>query len=193
MPVGSKTWEMVISKRSLNQLPSPIDGIERKKWLRLLGVSFQDDPCCWDLHVDGLLSKASGRMHILRVCKIYGYPRDQLTKLFETLILSLFTYAIEVWGSALLKKYLKRIDQFLRRANRYGYTEKEYNMSSLIEERDRALFGKVIKNTEHCLYELLPDKKQRTLRVQNHNHILPQIKTERFKRCFINRCHFNNF
>ena len=109
------------------------------------------------------------------------------------LILSLFTYAIEVWGSALLKKYLKRIDQFLRRANRYGYTEKEYNMSSLIEERDRALFGKVIKNTEHCLYELLPDKKQRTLRVQNHNHILPQIKTERFKRCFINRCLFNNF
>ena len=133
------------------------------------------------------------RMHILRVRKLYGYPRDQLTKLFETPILSLFTYAIEVWGSALLKKYLKRIDQFFRRANRYGYTEKEYNMSSLIEERDRALFGKVIKNTEHCLYELLPDKKQRTLRVQNRNHILPQIKTERFKRCFINRCLFNNF
>ena len=95
--------------------------------------------------------------------------------------------------SLLLKKYLKRIDQFFRRANRYGYTEKEYNMSSLIEERDRALFGKVIKNTEHCLHELLPDKKQRTLRVQNHNYILPQIKTERFKRCFINRCLFNNF
>jgi hypothetical protein len=54
------------------------------KWLRLLGVSFQDDPCCWDLHVDGLLSKASGRMYILRVSKSYGYPHDQLTKLFET-------------------------------------------------------------------------------------------------------------
>ncbi|XP_028408299.1 LOW QUALITY PROTEIN: sacsin-like [Dendronephthya gigantea] len=174
----SKTWEMVISKRSLNQLPPPINGIERKEWLTLLGVSFQDDPCCWDIHVDGLLSKASGRMHILRVCKLYGYPRDQLTKLFETLILSLFTYAIEVWGSALLKKYLKRIDQFFKRANRYGYTDKEYNMSSLIEERDKTLFGKIIKDTEHSHYDLLPDKKQRTLRAQIHDYTLPQVKRE---------------
>ena len=98
----SKTWEMVISKGSLKQQPSPIGGIERNKWLRLV-LTFQEDPCCWDLHVDGLLSKASGRMCILRVCKSYGYSRDQLTKLFETLILSLFTDAIEIWGSALLK------------------------------------------------------------------------------------------
>ena len=177
----------------LLQLPPPIDGIRRKKWMKLLGVKFQDDPCCWDLHVDELLSKASGRMYILRVCKSYGYASDQLTKLFETLILSLFTYAIEVWGSALLKKYLKRIDQFFRRARRYGYTTKEYEMSSLIEETDRALFRKITKDTEHVLYDLLPEMKQRTLRTQNHNYILPQIKTERFKRCFVNRCLFNNF
>ena len=189
----SKTWEIVISKGSLKQLPPPIDGIRRKKWMKLLGVKFQDDPCCWDLHVDELLSKASGRMYILRVCKSYGYAGDQLTKLFETLILSLFTYAIEVWGSALLKKYLKQIDQFFRRARRYGYTTKEYEMSSLIEEKDRALFRKITKDTEHVLHDLLPEMKQRTLRTQNHNYILPQIKTERFKRCFVNRCLFNNF
>ena len=184
----SKTWEIVISKGSLKQLPPPIDGIRRKKWMKLLGVKFQDDPCCWDLHVDELLSKASGRMYILRVCKSYGYAGDQLTKLFETLILSLFTYAIEVWGSALLKKYLKQIDQFFRRARRYGYTTKEYEMSSLIEEKDRALFRKITKDTEHVLHDLLPEMKHRTLRTENHNYILPQIKTERFKRCFVNRC-----
>ena len=149
----SKTWEIVISKGSLKQLPPPIDGIRRKKWMKLLGVKFQDDPCCWDLHV----AKASGRMYILRVCKSYGYASDLLTKLFEMLILSLFTYAIEVWGSALLKKYLKRTDQFFRRARRYGYTTKEYEMSSLIEEKDRALFRKITKDSEHVLYDLLPE------------------------------------
>ena len=91
-----KTWEIVISKGSLKQLPPPIDGIRRKKWIKLLGVNFQDHPCCWDLHVDELSSKASERMYILRVCKSYGYASDQLTRLFKTLILSLFTYAIEV-------------------------------------------------------------------------------------------------
>ena len=34
----SKTWEIVISKGSLKQLPPPIDGIRRKKWMKLLGV-----------------------------------------------------------------------------------------------------------------------------------------------------------
>ena len=83
------------------------------------------------------------------------------------------------------------LHQFFRRARRYGYTTKEYEMSSLIEEKDRALFRKITKDSEHVLYDLLPEMKHRTLRTQNHNYILPQIKTERFKRCFINR--FNNF
>ena len=48
-------------------------------------------------------------------------------------------------------------------------------------EKDRALFRKITKDTEHVLYDLLPEMKHRTLRTQNHNYILPQIKTERFK------------
>ena len=69
----------------------PIDVIRRKKWIKLLGVKFQDDSCCWEMHVDELLSKASERMYILRVCESYCYASDQLTKLFETLILSLLS------------------------------------------------------------------------------------------------------
>ena len=68
----SKTWEMVMSRKTQRPLPSRIGEIERKEWLKLLGVSFQDDPNCWDIHVDNLLSKAGRRMYILRVCKSYG-------------------------------------------------------------------------------------------------------------------------
>ena len=118
----SKTWEMVVHCGSVKLLPAPIAGINRKSWLKLLGVTFQENPCCWDLHIDDLLSKASGRMYILRVCRCYGYSADQLNKLFDSLIMSLFYYSIEVWGSALQKKDLDRIDKFFRRAHRYGYT-----------------------------------------------------------------------
>jgi hypothetical protein len=99
--------------------------------------------------------------------------------------MSLFYYCIEVWDSALQKKYLERIDKFFRRAYRYGYTTK---ISEVIEERDRKLFSKILLNAEHALHELLPLSKQRILRQREHNFILPQIKTERFKRSFINRC-----
>ncbi len=80
----SKTWEMVVHGGSIKPLPAPIVGIERKSWLKLLGVTFQENPCCWDLHIDDLLSKASGRMYILRVCRCYGYSADQLSKLFDS-------------------------------------------------------------------------------------------------------------
>ncbi len=189
----SKTWEMVVHGGSMKPLPAPIVGIERKSWLKLLGVTFQENPCCWDLHIDDLLSKASGRMYILRVCRCYGYSADQLSKLFDSLIMSLFYYCIEVWGSALQKKYLERIDKFFRRAYRYGYTKKSIKISEVIEETDRKLFSKIVSNPEHVLHELLPVCKQRTLRQREHNFILPQIKTERFKRSFINRCLFNYF
>ena len=124
----------------MRPLPAPIVGIERKSWLKLLGVTFQENPCCWDLHIDDLLSKASGRMYIMRVCGRYDYSADQLSKLFDSLIMSLFYYCIEVWGSALQKKYFDRIDKFFRRAYRHGYTTKSIEISEVIEERDRKLF-----------------------------------------------------
>ena len=58
------------------------------------------------MQVDNLLSKAARRMYILRVCRLYGYTKENLNLLFESLILSLFYYGIEVWGSALQNKYL---------------------------------------------------------------------------------------
>ena len=62
----SKTWEMLVSGGTLKPLPPATVGIERKKWLKLLGITFQDDPRCWDLHVDNLLSKAGSRTYRVR-------------------------------------------------------------------------------------------------------------------------------
>ena len=51
----SKTWEMLLSGGTCKPPPGPI---KRKKWLKLLRVTFEDDVCCWELQVDDLLSKA---------------------------------------------------------------------------------------------------------------------------------------
>ena len=110
----SKTWEMLIHVKTKPN-PQPLPGIERKSWHKLLGIIFQENSCCWDLHVDKIIAKASSRLYILRVCKFYGYSHDQLNKLFHSLILSLFAYGLEVWGSA-SRKYLDRVDNFCKRA-----------------------------------------------------------------------------
>jgi hypothetical protein len=98
--------------------------------------------------------------------------------------MSLFSYGIEVWSSAPEKKYLERIDKFLRQAYRYGYTTKSVQIIDVIKERYMSLFEKECSNPDHPLYELIPPKRQRPLREREHDFIVPKIKTERFKRSF---------
>ena len=140
--------------------------------------------------MDKLIAEASNRLYILRVCKFYGYSQDQLNKLFDSLILSLSAYCLEVWGSA-CKKYLDRVDNFCKRAYRYGYTAKvDFEISTLTEEKDKLLFNKITTAKDHSLQDLLPPKRSRKLRKRGHEFQLPQKRTERYKSSFMNRCLF---
>ena len=65
-----------------------------------------------------MMDKANSRLHILRICKYYGYTLEELTILFHSLIMSVFTYAIEVWACAYGSKYLCKIDKFCNRASK---------------------------------------------------------------------------
>ena len=69
----NKTWEMILKSGSLKVPPAPLAIVERKTKLKLLGITFEDDPVNWDSHIDHVLSKASSRLYILRVCRFYGY------------------------------------------------------------------------------------------------------------------------
>ena len=172
----SKTWKMVVRGTTKKLPPPQIDNIERKSWLNLLGMILQDCPCNWDMQVDNLLSKAASRMYIVRVCRLYSYTKENLNILFESLTILLFYHGIEVSGSAIQNKYLQRIDKFFRRAYKFGYTLKEYKISHLVEERDKLLFAKIVNDSDHILYDLLPEKKSRFLREREHSFILPKIK-----------------
>lgn len=163
--------------------------ISRKSWLKLLGVTFQEDVTNWDIHIDDMLSKASSRMYILRVCKSYGYSKDQLNNLFNSLVMSVFLYGIEVWGAAYQRKYLDRIDRFLKRTHRFGFVTKKTTILDLIKDRDSKLFKNVIRD-DHILHDLLPPKRKCVLRERKHDFIFPRVRTERFKQSFLNRCIF---
>ena len=127
----TKTWEMCMHGKTTKLSPPELPGIKRKSWLKLLGVTFQEDVTNWDIHIDNMLSKASSRMYILRVCKSYGYSKDQLNNLFNSLVMSVFLYGIEVWGAAYQRKYLDRIDRFLKRAHRFGFVTKKTTIQQL--------------------------------------------------------------
>ena len=135
MPLNlEKTYEMVVRRHTSVVLPELIPSIKRKTWLKLLGVTLQDNPCNWDLHFEEMLKKASGRMYIMRVCKYYGLSIKQLDLLFDSLIMSIFTFAIELWGCAYDGKYLNQIDKFIKRAHKNGYISKRTHITYVIRE-----------------------------------------------------------
>ena len=186
----NKTWEMLLKSSSLKVPPAPLAIVERKTKLKLLGVTFEDDPVNWDTHIDHVLSKASSRLYILRVCRFYGYPKEQLDLLFQSLIISVFTYAIEVWGCCYYDKYLKRIDKLFARAFKSGYCLKKYSICDILTTRDSKLWNKITSNTT-ALDDLLPPRRTRHLRSRGHDYILPRVRTSRFKSTFVNRCLFS--
>ena len=63
-------------------------------------------------------------------------------------------------------------------------------MKEILSTRDKALWEKITKDPNHCLYELLPPQRQRILRDRGLNYILPRVRTERFERTLIKRCLF---
>ena len=122
--------------------PETVHMIERKSELKLLGVTFHENPCNCDSHCRNMMDKANSRLHILRICKYYGYTLEELTILFHSHIMSVFTYAIEVWAYANGSKYLSKIDKFCKRAWKHGYTKDRIVIDIVILTRDKQLWEK---------------------------------------------------
>ena len=107
----SKTKQLVMKGKTPLPSPDEIFDIKRVSYLKLLGVTSQDSPTNWDKHFDDLMDRALKRVHIVRVCKNNGCSIFDLHYLFNTLIMSLSTYCIRVWGVAAYSKYLSQIDR----------------------------------------------------------------------------------
>ena len=82
--------------------------------------------------------------------------------LFQSLIISVFTYAIEVWGCCYYDKCLKRIDKLFARAFKSGYCLKKYSICDILTTRDSKL-SKITSNTT-ALDDPLPLTLTRELR-----------------------------
>lgn len=171
----TKTWELLLRGITTKMPPEPLEIIGRKDKLKLLGVTFEQVPVNWDTHIDYLLSKASSRLYILRICKYYGYSKENLDLLFQSLILSVFTYAIAVWGCAFYSKYLSSIDKLFARCYKLGYCLKQHSILDIRHDRDMKLWRR-ISSTNTALRDLLPPQRTQQLRSRSHNYILPNFQ-----------------
>ena len=64
------------------------------------------------------------------------------------------------------------------------------HIQQFVKDRDVRLWKSVMGISSHPLQDLLPPLKNRALRGRSHPYQIPRVNTERFKKCFVNRCLF---
>ena len=91
------------------------------------------------------------RCYLLKCLKGQGLPTAQLNIVFCAIILSHILYALPAWGGFLTVELTTKIDVFLHKAVKWGYSQKVTSLSELLHNADEKLFSKM-RSSNHSLY-----------------------------------------
>jgi len=188
-----KTKEVVFHRPdpTLYVSPAPLVGIEQVSSVKLLGL-FISELLRFDEHVKYVLTVCSQRCYLLKTLRWQGLSHDLVDTVFQSIVLSRLGYALSAWGGFLSKQQINKIDAFLSRSYRLGYTVKLRTFDDILKSADSTLYKEVLKE-KHCLHNLLPPA--RTIPMVLRNCLcfqLPFCHYNVFKKSFIIRAVFNN-
>jgi len=144
------------------------------------------------LHYYFVLSICSQRLYLIKLLRSQGMPESKLHVIFVALIISRIFYALSAWGGFLNSQQINRINDFLRKAYRFGLCSPAClcDVSEYLKLVDSRLFNR-IHSPSHCLSHLLPPEKHHLgLRPGGHSYALPICPNKLCKSSFIPRCLF---
>ena len=99
--------------------------------------------------------------------------------------------ALPAWGVLLSAGQAGRVDAFLKRAHKWGFSKNVVTFNELLFKSSSSLFQKM-QSPAHCLNSLLPPKKKTDYKLRNRHcsYTLPQCNFNIFKHSFVNWCLF---
>jgi hypothetical protein len=126
--------------------------LEKVTRFKLLGLTLQND-LKWKAHVDTITSKASKRLHILRVLRNSGVSAHDLLTIYISIIRSVLECCCAAWNTSIPSYLSDKIERVQRRALRILYPNMSYSAalvtSSLprLSDRRDTLCKKVLDKT----------------------------------------------
>ena len=122
-----KELRVCFLRESPQLLPLSIDGhaLETVHSHKVLGLTIQNN-LKWDEHIFSTVSKASKRLHILRVLRRGGVPAVELTIIYVALIRSILEYCCVVWHNAIPCHLSDDLERIQKRAMRIIYPGQTY-------------------------------------------------------------------
>jgi len=111
---------------------------------------------------------------------------NHLNTIFHVIIVSRILCALPAWGVFMSAAQSGRIDAFLQRAHKCGFSKELLTVNELQVESGRVMFKKM-KSPTHCLHMLLPPNKKMDYNLRNsESYVLPQCTASTYKRSFVN-------
>ena len=167
--------------------------IEQVICVRLLGVFF-NEKLSFTPHVDQILSAVGQRYYLLNQLRRQGLEKQGLDNVFKAIVLAKITYACQSFSGYLSKHDIDRLQACLNKAFRWGFTNHIIDLTNCFDQYNQKLFQKITQDSQHCLHQLLPAKRNlhgRALRRRGHQYQLPQVKFQLHKSSYINKCLFD--
>ena len=195
---ASKTKSLIISNKK-KHLDCPPAFLNNTKILEVsshsyLGLAFSFD-LKWNSHIDTITKKAETRINMMRPLK-YKVDRKSLEIIYNTFILPVMMYGIEVWGGTYDSNILKleRLNIEAMRLITGGTARSnisklydETNYKSIMELRNQ-LYKILNNDAPEYLKALIPYKNEHyvTYNLRNNDNIkLPYSRLETYRRSFI--------
>ena len=174
----------------LNKIPicdckDMVNDFKKVKCVKILGIYFQED-MKFSNHVTKLVNSLKRSLYVIRDLRLAQTTTENIDRVFEAIIISKIRYGISVYGSDM--NSLKRIDHFLERCNRKGWTSKNYSTQAILEEEDARALQRILKCPTHPLHTYFMHSKKPTHNTRhNFSIIKPKTRTMIFANSFCNR------
>jgi hypothetical protein len=189
----TKTKELVFHRPDprLYLPPDPLSDVERVTCIKLLGVYFSET-LRFDEHVKYLLTLCNQRCFLLKTLRAQGMSPKHINTVFQSIIISRLVYALPAWGGFLTKDLVIKINAFLTKSAKYGYTSTLFEYDALLGRYDRTLFNSLLNDDNHCINCLVPKGKQLTMSLRKSRYELPKCLYKLFRNSYIVRTLYKN-
>jgi len=164
--------------------------IERVRSFKLLGLMVTEK-LNWNDNTALICSKASKRLHFLKLLKRSAMPTSDLLYYYTAVIRPVLEYGSVVWNTSITNKQSRQIDSIQRRAQMIiGVNECAGKLTPLKKRREQQSkkFFNSLLQPDNCLHDLIPTSRNRDaidkIRQTNPLPIL-FARTERYKRSFL--------
>jgi len=91
----------------------------------------------------------------MKLLRDQGLAMEYLHSVFQAIIVTRKLYVLPAWGCFLSKELSGRIDVYLKRCYRYGFSSKTECVDSLFDTTCVELFNRM-SSSGHCLHDILP-------------------------------------